>query len=360
MKIVVLLALCLQVRLTATTQSYVSSLEFGRGGLQELAVRPIITGCLEACGTEDQSCVTQCEVCVEQNVCPQLQTNCSTCLDEVQEMREDMRKRGDIGSDSGGLALAHEGLSQQLRLARLQAMDGTRKLRGARDGVLQAQRGVEWAAEEKREEVNRLESVEEHLESTKKDSERWAERSRAKLAEMRENRTDFRRAVNRTLRQLRVANRKLEQSQDELVEAQGMPHAPAKIRKVLITARVVTRLEWKLKKQEQQLMSAKQAFKKQQRDSRWFQRGLLKEVEEVRQLVRKQGKEVKEVDALERSSRRHLQEAKGEYRQAAARRQNFTSTAARLQRELLRHPLPTYVPPEVLKAGSSDQEEDES
>jgi len=317
--------------------------------------RPIITGCLEECGTEDQSCVTQCEVCVEQQACADLQTNCSTCFDEAQEMKADMRRWGNVGSDSGGPALAHEAIRQRHDLARLQAMDGTHRLRGARDHVLQAQRGVEWAAEETREEENRLASVERHLEETKADARRWSERSQAKLAELRENRTDCRGAVKRTLKQLRVAERKLEDAQKELAEAKDLAHAGVKIRKVLITARVVTRLDWKVRKQRQQLVEAKQAYKKQQRDSTWFQRGLQKEVKEVDVLVEKQEHKLDEAHDLERNSRKLLQGSKDEYRAAAARRQNLTTAAAKLQRLLLAHPLPNYVPPE-LRDGEDEED----
>jgi len=309
--------------------------------------RPIITGCLEECGTEDQSCVTQCEVCVEQQTCSDLQTNCTTCLDEAHEMKADMRRRGNVGSDSGGIPLEHEGIRQRHDLARLQAMDGTRRLRGARDGVLQAQRGVEWAAEESREEVDRLSGVQAHLDETKTDARRWSERSQAKLGELKQNRSDCRRAVQRTLRQLRVAEKRLEAAQKALAEAQDLAHAGAKIRKVLITARVVTRLDWKVRKQEQLLVHSKEAYKKQQRDSTWFQHGLQKEVEEVDALVAKQESKLGEAHGLETSSRKQLQEAKDEYRAAAARRQNLTTAAAKLQRELLAHPLPSYVPPEL-------------
>lgn len=312
-------------------------------------MRPIITGCLEECGTEDQSCVTQCEVCVEQNACPRLLGNCSVCLEEARSMKLDRFKRGDIGTDSGGQALEHEGIRQRFRFARLQAMDTTHDLRDRRDGVLQAQRGVEWAAEETREEVDRLKKTEDHLAETKDEAKRWGERSKAKLAEMHEQRLQLRKAVNRTLRQLRVANRDLAENKRELAEAEDLAHAGAKVRKVIVNARVVTRLHWKLRKQKREMEKARTAYNKQKRDSSWFQRGLQKEVQEVAQVVKKQAKMLDDAHEMEKTSRKQLHKAKDKYREAAELRDNLTDTAARLQKELSSHPLPTYVPPEVLE-----------
>lgn len=263
-------------------------------------------------------------------------------------MKEELRKLGNVGTDGGGVSLEHEGLRQQFRLARLQAMDGTHKLRDARDGVLRAQRGAEWAAEETREEVERVKKVEDHLAETKIEARRWAKRSRAKLAEMRDERVAFRRAANRTLRQLRIANKELTQAQVELTQAEDLAHAGAKVRKVIVAARVVTRLHWKLRKQEKEMQKAGKAYKKQKQDSSWFQRGLSKEVAEAARLVSKQEKELGTARDMERTSRKQLQKAKDDYREAAEQRQNLTIVAAHLQGELSSHPLPTYVPPEVL------------
>lgn len=321
----------------------------GRRGMRGAVLRPILTGCLEECGIEDQSCVTQCEVCVEQNACPGLLTNCSSCLEEAHSIKQESLKRGDLATDSGGPALEHEGIRQRFRSARLEAMDTTRRLREARDGVLQAQRGVEWAVEETREEVDRLEKTEDHLAETKEEAERWTERSKTKLEEMRDQRTQLREDVNRTLRQLRVANKDLLQSKMELAEAKDLAHAGAKVRKVIVTARVVTRLHWKLRKQSKEMRKAREAYKKQRHDSSWFQRGLQNEVQEVAQSVKKQAKMLDDAHEMERNSRRNLQTEKDEYREAAELRENLTDSAARLREELSSHPLPTYVPSEVLE-----------
>lgn len=322
-------------------------LSVGRRSVKSAFLRPIITGCLEECGTEDQSCVTQCEVCVEQNVCPQLQENCSACLDEARLMKERLRKVGDVGADAGGLALQHDGIRQRLQLARMQAMDSTHELRSARDGVLHAQRGVEWAAGETREEIRKFNKTEEHLVDTRKEADRWAERSKAKLAEMRDDRARLRKAENRTMRQLRAANKEIDRAKKELTEAEDLANAGAKIRKVMIIARVVTRLRWKLRTQSDELRKLEDAYKKQKRDSKWFQRGLQKEVEEVARLVKKKVKVVDEAQDMERESRKQLQKAKLDYRRAAEKQQELEATVAELQQELLAHPLPMYVPPEV-------------
>lgn len=263
-------------------------------------------------------------------------------------MKLSRSRRTGVGTDSGGPALEHEGIWQRFQVARLQAMDTTRQLRYTRDGVLRAQRGVEWAAEETRQEVERLEKTKEHLAETEEEAKRWGERSKAKLSEMRERRAELRADANRTVRQLRVAQHDLAEAKRELAEAEDLAHAGAKVRKVIVIARVVTRLDWKLRKQKNEMQKAREAYEKQKRDSSWFQRGLQKEVQEVAQVVKEQAKMLNDAHEMERNSRRQLQKAKDDYREAAERRENLTDSAARQQEELSSHPLPTYVPPEVL------------
>jgi len=279
-----------------------------------------------------------------------LATNCTECLEEVKADKRYMERMGNVAKDGGGTALAHEGVRQKLQVARLDSIDGARRLRLARSEVLESQRSAEWAEEETTEEKKKVEEAKKHLVETEEDVKKWSTRSEAKLNKMQKHLVDLRKGVNRTKLQLKVARAALFEGQAEVARAEDLSQAGARARKVMITLRVVTRLKWKLQKQKEEVRKAQKNYEDLEADSEWFKRGLQKEVQTVEVVVKDQEEKLQSAQAMEHKSRKQLQEAKDKYRESAAKSQNLTAEAARLQRLLLDHPLPTYVPPEVLEA----------
>lgn len=336
---------------TAVAAQHLSLLSGTKRALRSTGVRPIITGCLAECGTEEQSCVTQCQVCVEMQACNVL-SNCSACLNEAREAKEAFRKLGNMGMDSGGMALKHEGVRQQLDWARLEAIDGKRKLAWARSNVLRAQRNAEWAEEERRELLRRLEQGKEKLLKTEEDVQRWDQRSTAKLDSLRARVRKLQARVNRTKQELAIAGGILQERQRAVQEAEDLAHAGAKARAAVVAARVVHQLEWKLQAEKEALRGAQEEYLKQQKDAGWFQRGLRAEVRTVARRVKQKAKDLHMSRETYQKSQEQLQQAKEEYHEAAQRSQNLTAQKEELQQLLLKIPLPTPSPSEA-RAGAA-------
>eukprot|EP00928_Gymnodinium_smaydae_P062959 TRINITY_DN4667_c0_g2_i2.p1 TRINITY_DN4667_c0_g2~~TRINITY_DN4667_c0_g2_i2.p1 ORF type:complete len:268 (-),score=24.12 TRINITY_DN4667_c0_g2_i2:184-987(-) len=162
-------------------------------------VRPVITGCFRQCGIDDQTCVTQCQVCVEQHRCSTLAHGCEVCVKEVREMLREADTLDAGVVDSGGASLAIDALRLQKQEATEVAVSAQRRLLHQRDQVLQAQRQVEWAAAERRESRGRLKYARKRLQHRMKDVRKNSGDSRKK--------TQAAHAVRAAVRDLKSARR---------------------------------------------------------------------------------------------------------------------------------------------------------
>lgn len=308
-------------------------------GVQE---GPLITGCLDECGGQDQNCVTECQVCVEENRCERLVSNCSICLREVHAARRRFKAAGNEVMDSGGVPLRHEGVRQRLQWARLQVLFAGRQLRRARIGVLQALRQVEWAREEIRADVVKVKQARRELEKKEEQVRKWEAESEQKLQQLRRREDRLKQDVIRTKRQLARARREAAEKRRALDEAKGQDAIHS--RAATSSERAVQRLEWKLRMFRAHLYRARKERKAQEKNAGWLRRGMRREVRETTQEMKEKVQELKEARNSENKSRVALHLAKERYKRANDHSRNWTEEAAALKRELELHPLPVYDP----------------
>jgi len=326
-----------------STASPVSLATEGRG-LRGAQRRPIITGCLEKCGFEDSACVTQCQVCVEQNMCQNLAKNCSVCVNEVNAALASFKAYANTTTDSGGASLVHEGIRQRLNHARLEAIDSFRELRRARRGVMHAQRQVEWAAAERKEEVRRLKKARAELEQREDEGKEWGNRKARALAESRKDVDKLQTDVNRTKRQIRRVHERLEKAKQRVAEAKDFASAGPHARVVVVVTRLEQRLRWKLRKQQNAVDKKMSALSDQEKDARWYQRGLKGQVGKMAHELKQQAQTLRAITASERVSRDQRRDAKNHYRDAVGSAQEWASEVKQLRTELVAHPIQEFDP----------------
>jgi len=320
-------------------------------GLRGVHRRPIITGCLEECGTEDQSCVTQCQVCVEQNNCESLVQNCSPCLQEVSAARELFKAHGNVTVDSGGASLVHEGIRQHLNHARLKAIESWRVLRKARAGVMEAQRNTEWAQAERKQEVRLLKEAKSELEENKDEGKNWGHRKARGLEEAREDVKNLQKDANRTKRQLVRVRVRLEEAKRRVAEAKDFVSAGPHARVVVVVTKLKQRLEWKLREQQRAVDKEMATLRREEKDARWYQRGLKRQNSKMARELKRRVEALRSLRASEILSREQRRKAKNSYREAVSKAQKWASEVQELRAELAENPLQ---PPEPVRSPDAE------
>lgn len=284
------------------------------------ALRPIITGCLKECGYKDQTCVTQCQVCIEQNEC-RILGKCDSCLREAHAQMVGAKALDKGVVDSGGVALVRDGLLADMTSAKLEALEWKRKLRIARKGVLEAQREAEWAAEERHAAAKKLEDSREALKSARLEVTRWklqnAKKLKAKRARAQQQRQERLKAeqklanakekYNKAEKKLHVASH-ANISANESASDEDNDQASQEIEGEEI---------WKLAKDvEERQTAVEQAetdVESTSADAEWLDRGLRRRVKSAQKMARTSREELLESRAMERVSRSRLQDAKDHY-----------------------------------------------
>mmetsp|Transcript_118655 Transcript_118655/g.215789 ORF Transcript_118655/g.215789 Transcript_118655/m.215789 type:complete len:392 (+) Transcript_118655:185-1360(+) len=300
--------------------------------------RPIITGCLAECGAQEQSCVTECQVCVEKNKCKLLDEACSSCFQEVHAMKS-WKNRADSNTlDNGGMPLIHDGIRAQLMDAKLEALKSQRELRAARGGVLKAQREAEWATEERKSSEKSVRVAKTVLKDAKEKVERWklqnAERlkaMRAKARQRRREQKEARRDLLRAKERLRKAKLRLQTSVSNETEVASAEDEEGKLRRLVV-------------KRQKAVVEAEKALVKRKKDADWLDRGLRKQVVKARHGVKHAREDLLTARAMERVSREWREEAKLRYMNAAEQVQSRDEAASDLKDKLAENPLPTYIP----------------
>jgi len=307
-------------------------------------LRPIITGCLKACGVQDQTCATQCQVCVEMRGCKTLAAgDCGTCRAEVRAALRWSETVGDSLMDSGGQALLRDGVRLRLQHARLTALDAKRRLRRARGGILNAQRQAEWAADEHENEVTRLHESQSILRHKEHELEEWQQEHAQRLEAMRKELAKRREEVNRTKQHRARAKQRLFKMRRRLARAEGQRRESWQ-RLEAEAERSYERWHKRLKEERQAMKHLKQRLRKHEDNAEWIEEGLNREIREAQNLVDGDLRKLREARSMEELSRGELENAKQQYREAAVASQQRDTVAARLQERLAKFALTTTLP----------------
>lgn len=296
--------------------------------------RPIITGCLAECGFQEQSCVTECQVCVEKNECDLLDDECKPCFEAVHATKAwNKRARGQT-LDSGGAPLIHEGIRQEYVHLKLEALDSQRHLRTARAGVLKAQREAEWATEERKSTEQNMEMAKKVLKDAEDKVDKWKLQNANRLKAMREKTKKQRGEEEAARKELAKAKRRLKRAKWQLRN------------ETLAAAEKESELKFRrlVQKRRKAVSDAEKALAKRQADADWLDRGLRKRVVKAREGVRDAREDLLTARAMERVSRERREDAKKAYVKAAEEAQSEEKAAAEMKGKLLENPVPTYTP----------------
>lgn len=302
--------------------------------------RPIITGCLKECGYEEQTCVTQCQVCIEQNEC-RILGKCDPCLREAHAQRVNAKKIDKGILDSGGIAMVRDGLLAEMTRARLEALDRLRELRVAREGVLKAQREAEWAAEERHMSAKNLQESRQVLKGARLEVTRWKLQNEKKLKAMR--------AKAREQRQER-------QKAERKLEAEKLKYSKAQRRLRIASANTsesgegegaedgdeVWRLAREVEEHQEAVERAEKDVESTTADGEWLDRGLRRRVKGAQTGARQAREELLEARARERVSRERLDEAKDHYVKAVKASQWAEKAAQESEKKLRKAPVSAY------------------
>lgn len=298
--------------------------------------RPIITGCLQECGVADQTCVTSCEVCVEQNECKSLGDNCDECLSQARmSLKVAKFKKGDkhhYRIDSGGGSLVHDGLRNKLINAKLTAVNAKRQLLQARNNVLKAQRQAEWADEERSVQANKLHESKLALEDAESEVAQWKLHHEKKLKEMRVKRDKAREEAKDAEHALEETEEELEDAEKGMEDYDGEDEDKAEER--------VKKLEKMVDKEKQEVVQADDNLKEVGEDADWLDRGLREEVAQAERRVKDSIKDLRVARAVERQSRDQLEEAKVEYKKITQTSTVLETEVVGLESKIQENPLP--------------------
>lgn len=312
--------------------------------------RLIVTGCLKECGPSEQSCVTQCQVCVEQHSCPSLGHRlCGSCLEEARAERrlyKDMIGDAKIVGDSGGAPLVHEGIRQDLYGVQLQSLTGHRTLRMARRDVLAAQRLQEWAVAQRLDEIQRLKDKEDQMEKLHESKRRWLHRSTSSVNVTRAEVKALEEDIKARSQQKKQIDKKIEDLQANI--AGGSAQATAQAADLVTWTRVSRRLQWHISERSKELKLKKMQLEREEEEAEWFEHGLKKEGVKMARDVKKQAEHVKHMRESEEEYRKQVRDAKTRYQLAFKALKKLNKEERRYKKELQKNPMPRFGPPDFL------------
>lgn len=281
--------------------------------------RPIVTGCLLECGVQDQSCATQCQVCVEEHRCATLKSDrCGVCLREVRESTYARATANGVSIDSGGVPLAREGVHVRLEAARFSSVDEIRLTRRARDAVLVAQRQVEWAAEECIDQSRELHKAKARLELAQKqyaistiEHAKKVKKLKSQIATTQFERTRLQKELDKgegEPKTRRDAPDSRHTNPEGAARGEAVDEAQAR--------------EWALQRhlgmQERMEKHLEERLRYEEEHAKWLDRGLEKDVKKAEQGVEGAVGRLRHIRAIERLAEDNLREAKDRYLSAQA------------------------------------------
>mmetsp|Transcript_62561 Transcript_62561/g.116336 ORF Transcript_62561/g.116336 Transcript_62561/m.116336 type:complete len:370 (+) Transcript_62561:126-1235(+) len=251
---------------------------------------PIVTGCVKLCGVEDQSCATQCEVCVEMAKCRTDVDQCDACAKKAEEWKRASSASQDWARDAGGIPMRQDEARTRLQRAAFSERDGLHSFRRARLGVLKAQRQAEWAQEERHEEAERLRESKAALKGARGELDKWELQNSRKVKDM-----------DKEMAEKAEAVRILEGQLEKEVKNENR-------------AADVRSLEDRLRAKKQELANAQQAKDARKEDAEWYRDKLQKDVSDVEADLKLRLQHFHAATVREKVSRQSLEEAKETYR----------------------------------------------
>jgi len=306
--------------------------------------RPIITGCLKECGYEEQTCVTQCQVCTEQNEC-RILGKCDSCMNAARASRSNAKTIDGGILDAGGAAMMRDGLMNEMTRARLAALDRLRELRSFREGVLKAQREAEWAAEERHASAKRLGEDRQVLKGARLEVTRWKLQNEKKLKVMRAKAREQRQERQKADRKLTAEKRRYSQAEQRLrIAASNHSESDGNVSASEEDEQdggedEVWRLAREVEERQQAVEKAERDVEKTSADGEWLDRGLRRRVKGAQKGARTSREELLEARARERVSRERLDDAKKRYVAAVTASQLAEKTAKDSEAKLREAPL---------------------
>lgn len=250
----------------------------------------MITGCVSQCGEENQACVTACQVCVEQHHCHELGLDCPTCMAKVQDLTLRSYVADDLVVDSGGKSLKYDDARNHFRVTKMAWLGRKEELREARNAVLEAQRQVEWADEEHKEEIARLHAARDGLKGARREADKW---------DLSEHQI------------LKVLERKTADARIRQKEDQGQPAATRKRRR--------------------ELREAARELQREQREADVVWRGMRSRIHDAREKLELSIDGAVHAHALERLSAERLRRSKAHYLRLALEAQRDEKEMLRLE-----------------------------
>lgn len=327
------------------------------------AERPILTGCLQECGYKHNVCITMCEACVEKHRCTALRgesktffdkkaKKCDVCLKQTQKLRKWSQKSQANTIDSGGPPLLHDSYAQRLYAAEVDFADERRQLQKATDSVLEAQREVEWSAQERREERKRLDIAKVQLKAAQKKVGKWDAKHRGEMTVQEMAKSKHWRKVKQLKHQIRRAEAELEENEDELHEARR------KRRFNHTDVDTLEEKEWEQRRKvevlERDLKDELDQKAKDKADAGWVASELREDVEADWRRVHRRKNQVRLGKQLQEMAEHHLKMSQTKYLKADAVRMKKEKEISRLRTQLANHPLHDFEYPTEPPAPRSD------
>eukprot|EP00927_Polykrikos_kofoidii_P056793 TRINITY_DN50876_c0_g1_i1.p1 TRINITY_DN50876_c0_g1~~TRINITY_DN50876_c0_g1_i1.p1 ORF type:complete len:399 (-),score=85.69 TRINITY_DN50876_c0_g1_i1:63-1259(-) len=287
----------LEARSTEATNTLSNSFGTDAGFLGHVRRAPIITGCLDVCGVADQSCATECQVCVERRKCSNVETRCRPCLKVARAARRRAIIGGDAVTDSGGIPLVRDGLRLHLERAQIEGVAERRQLNTARGAVLVGQRLTEWAAEERRQDTLRVSDARMALRQSREEITKWRLRSAKRLKALRRRLLEARAARQRADREKQLAEEQLKE-----VKADGESSDAA--------ARALAVAKEKAESREDEVL-------RREKDYNWVDHGLQEQLELAKDSMKGSILTLRRALAAEDVAWKMLRKAKERYQRLA-------------------------------------------
>lgn len=317
-----------------------ASLTSGREVLLHTQSRPIVTGCLDACGYKDTQCVTECQVCVEHHSCGAV-TNCEVCEKQVLATRRASLKADFRTTDSGGQSLIHEGLRVQYLTAQINLEDEQHKLFLARDEVITAQTTYDYSSKERSDKAHDLRAARKHKVGAQESVHRWSkknaerlERAERRLQEAREEAVEEQKKLKEEKAELRKAHRRVKQIKQKVEDEEEDQDALKKAKEE----------EWdaqrRVEEEKQKVEERQDAVTKRKKEAKWVDKHLKQRVEGKQDEVEVAADNLQDAENREKQAFKVLKEKREAYKLQIKRSEAAEDKVARLEKELEEHPLP--------------------
>lgn len=306
-----------------------------RASLLHVQSKPIVTGCLDACGYKDTQCVTECQVCVEHRSCGTV-NNCRICEKQVLQMRRHAIQADPRSTDSGGKSLIHEGLRVKYLKAQQDLQDTQHNLMVAREGVITAQTSAEYSTQELEKEEHELREARAKKLGAQETVHRWSKKNEARLERARRRLREAEQEAAEEQKKLRKANAELRRARRRVRKAKRDEADEEVIKKA-------EEEEWEAQRRVEQetkeVDDAKESVRKRKREAKWVDKHLRKQVEGKQNEVERAVDDLAAAEQREKKALQVLQYAREKYAKQIKRSEAAEDRVTRLEKELDDHPV---------------------